>query len=208
MSRRKQPNFAARLSKKSKLQNRSKNGHFSASVREVRKNSPHRNHTKRPFSPHLQTRSEKAPNEQTLHEPHEWFLGRARNYERMFLRAKDRFWEMVEALRGTSRKKLAGGKRLALGRTALREIDCEMPNSNAFVSAFVEAARDGNFPRKRESQARFLGNSLGANSLGGNRPASARYSRDICGKEREKMKDARPESMCVAVAAWFSPLPK
>jgi hypothetical protein len=50
-----------------------------------------------------------------------------------------------------------------------------------FVSVFVDAIRDRTFPKGREAQARFLGNSLAAMGT-----VSARRSRDICGEGRAK----------------------
>jgi hypothetical protein len=72
--------------------------------------------------------------------------------------------------------------------------------SEDFVSVFVDAVRDRTFPKGREAQARFLGNSLGAMGTVG-----ARRSRDICGDERaKKMKCVVPPRLEAIPSEWES----
>jgi hypothetical protein len=70
--------------------------------------------------------------------------------------------------------------------------------SENFVSVFVDAVLDWNFPKSREAQAHFLGNSLAAMGT-----VSARRSRDICGEERaKKMKCVVPPKL-EAIPSWW-----
>jgi hypothetical protein len=143
-------------------------------------NSPHPIRTERQFSPHPQKNLGKWP--------HGWIFGWAGTYATAFQYAPEKFWEMVESLRGIQ-KSILNKNKLTLGRNALKEVTwkSELPNPipDYFVSAFIDAVRAKTFPKGREARARFLGNSLGAVGT-----VSPRRSRDICGQERAKTKRA------------------
>ncbi len=153
-------------------------------------NSPHRIPTKGDFSrvpPKKLKKSAKA----TLEDPTaiarrdmriRMIVGHGANYETAFLHAGDRFWEQVQALTNIERAEL-GRRKLVLGRHTLESVNwrASLPIqlSDRFVCAFVGAVRDRHFPKQRKAQARFLGDSLGADG-----ELSARRSLDICGEQR------------------------
>lgn len=147
---------------------------FSARKTPESQDSPHFVRTDGSFSPHPAKNREKRPQR--------YVYEYAENYSTAFQHAPDKFWSKLESLRGIEKRKLELDK-LILGRATLNEVTwrSQFPNPlpDRFVSAFVDAVRDRNFPKGREAQARFLGKSLGAE---GN--VSARRSRDIYGEEK------------------------
>jgi len=155
-------------------------------------NSPHPVSTEGPVFPHPSKKLKKSlttPPEDALaltarDMRRRTIAGHGYNYGHAFLYAGDRFWEQVQALRNIKRTELDKGK-LVLGRHTLESVNWRTslpsPLSDDFVAAFVEAARDRNFPKRRKAQARFLGESLGAEG-----EVSPRRSRDICGEERTR----------------------
>ena len=118
--------------------------------------------------------------------------GHGRNHASAFLNAGDVFWEQVEALRNIQRKEL-DKRKLILGRNALKQVQwgtqLPTPLPDRFVYAFVDAVRERSFPNRLKAQARFLGDSLGADG-----DVSPRRSRDICGAERTKEKKTTPNA--------------
>jgi len=167
---------------------------FSAGKAQVSANSPHTPHTKGSFSPQV--------SETLKIEQYAWFLERAENYAGTFKYASDEFWEDVNSLRAVAQAEVAKPRdKLRLGRTVLEKVPLSpVPPSDVYVSAFVDAVRDRNFPERREARARFLGNSLGADG-----EASARRSRDICSSERAKKK-LRKKTMAKQAIAKISDL--
>jgi len=115
--------------------------------------------------------------------------GHGYNYGHTFLHAGDRFWEQVHALRNIKRTEL-DTRKLVLGRHTLESVNWRtslpIQLSDRFVCAFIEAVRDRHFPKRRKAQARFLGDSLGADG-----ELSPRRSRDICGEQRAIQKRAQ-----------------
>lgn len=131
-------------------------------------------------------------------------VGHAENYRTSFLHGGDQFWGKVQALRNIKRVEL-DKRKLVLGRNTLESANWRtaLPNPlpDHFVCVFVEAIRDRNFPKRRKAQARFLGDSLGADG-----EVSARRSRDICGEERTRAKQTIPQPefyiYCCAKKRW------
>jgi hypothetical protein len=183
---------------------------FSARKGRVVRKSPHRISTERPVSPHPSKKAEKSikaapedPQAIAIREMrNRTLVGHGWNYEKAFLNAGDRFWEDVKALRNIDRVEL-DKRKLVLGRHTLGLVQwgTQFPSSlsDRFVSAFIQAIRDRNFPKRRKPQARFLGDSLGADG-----EVSARRSRDICGEERAKLKRAVPAKLR-SVPSWWEP---
>jgi hypothetical protein len=115
--------------------------------------------------------------------------GHGENYGQAFFYAGDRFWGQVQALRNIKRAEL-DKRRLVLGRHTLESVNwrTSLPSllPDRFVRSFVDAVRDRNFPKRRKAQAKFLGDSLGADG-----EVSPRRSRDICTQERAIEKRAQ-----------------
>jgi hypothetical protein len=108
--------------------------------------------------------------------------GRGQNYATAFFHAGSAFWDRVQALRNIHRATLERRKLpLVKNIFGVLKWKSQFPNelSAEFVDAFVEAVRAKKFPKRRKSQARFLGESLGADGTVG-----ARRSRDICDEKR------------------------
>jgi hypothetical protein len=178
---------------------RMKEPRFSARKGGVLRNSPHRVRTGGPVSPHPSKRAKKsvkvAPEDPQAIARRDMrnrtIAGHGENYEQAFLHGGgDQFWEQVQSLRKIDRTELQKRK-LALGRHTLESVKwgSTLPNPppDPFVCAFVDAIRDRHFPKRRQAQARFLGDSLGADG-----DVSPRRSRDICGEERRREKRELP----------------
>jgi hypothetical protein len=166
-----------------------KGPHLSARKQVVLGNSPHPVSTERPVLPHpsrkLKNFANTGPEDALAIAREEFrrnrFVGHGENYGTIFLHAGDRFWEQVQALRNIERTEL-DRRKLVLGRRTLESVNwhASLPiQSGRFVRAFIEAVRDRHFPKRRKTQARFLGDSLGADG-----ELSARRSRDICEEQR------------------------
>lgn len=118
--------------------------------------------------------------------------GRAQNYAVAFQFAGKGFWDRVSALRNMQRDKLGKGKTGLIENTfqALKwRTHFPDPLPDAFVDAFVQAVRAKKFPKKQMAQARFLGESLGADGT-----VSPRRSRDICGQQRRTIQQTTEKS--------------
>jgi hypothetical protein len=118
--------------------------------------------------------------------PQSTIAGRSQNYATAFRYAENDFWDRVQALRNIRRAVLEERKEAHVNNVfkALKW-KSQFPTtlSLGFVDAFIEAVRDKKFPKKRKTQARFLGESLAADGT-----VSARRSRDICGESRRRSK--------------------
>lgn len=179
---------------------RVKDPRFSARKGPVLRNSPHRVRTKGPVSPHPSKKPKKSvkaassdPKAIAVREMrNRTIAGHGSNYETAFLNAGDGFWERVQALRNIKGEEL-NKRKLVLGRNTLGQVQWgtqfPSPLPDRFVYAFVQAVRDRNFPKRRKAQARFLGDSLGADG-----EVSPRRSRDICGEERTRAKTSTPQA--------------
>jgi len=186
-----------------------KRSRFSARKSRIFRNSPHPDSTEELVSPHRSKIGKKSiragnPDDEAAairDMRHRTIAGHGGNYEQAFVYAGDEFWENARALRNIERKEL-DKRKLVLGRHTLGVVrwgtqfpysaDGEpgkRPLPDRFVSAFVEAVRDRNFPKGRKAQAKFLGDSLGADG-----EVSARRSRDICGQERSRAQQAIPQA--------------
>ncbi len=161
---------------------------------QVLRNSPHPVSTEGPVFPHPSKKLKKSlrtppadPLAVAAREMrHRTIAGHGYNYGHAFLYAGDRFWEQVQALRNIKRTEL-DKRKLVLGRHTLESVNwrTSLPSqlSDGFVTAFVKAVGDRHFPKRRKAQARFLGDSLGADG-----ELSPRRSRDICEEQRATQK--------------------